>query len=294
MEQRPKVAVLLATHNPNNFIKEQISSIASQESVSIKIYWGDYKSDQAAKSMVRNLLAPLDFVEIEINEPGPAANFFSLLMASQEEYIAFADQDDVWLPMKLINQVRILEPNSAIPSLVHSNSALLVNNKITKKASLCSKHDFESLAFTNCCQGCTLMINGAARRIIVSELPQKILWHDWWIALAISLAGKIYFSEDTDTLYRLHDANLVGIPSFSRKIRNNLSRRPGVASNQINEAIARFNVQNMVNNEQLKAIQNLISKRRFIRLKAAFVDRKRRSNLAEDLLRRILVVVRMP
>ncbi len=294
MKSLPKVAVLLATHNPNEFIIEQINSILAQKDVKVKIYWGDFQSDAVTKNLVRTLLGKSDFVEIIIEEEGPAANFFTLLRAAEEDYIAFADQDDIWLPSKLINQVRILEVHAAIPSLVHSNSALLVGDEVKKKNRTCTNHDFDSLAFSNCCQGCTIMINSLAQDIVISELPPNIVWHDWWIAIVISLKGTIFFSNDTEILYRLHDTNLIGIPTFANKVRNNISRESGIVAYQINEAISRFETECRVSEKQLRHIRRIISKRVWTRLVAAVTDRRRRESIVEEALRRLLIVVRIP
>ena len=96
----PLVAVLLATNNPSDHIEEQIQSIRLQKNVKTVIYWGDYQSSTHTKKKIRKLLGGFDYREYEILESGPAANFFFLLKQSKEDYIAFADQDDVWLPNK--------------------------------------------------------------------------------------------------------------------------------------------------------------------------------------------------
>ena len=75
----PVVDVLLATHNPTEFVIEQIDSIKSQVGVKTKIYWGDYGSSKQAKEFVRNLLTDMDFMEFQVQNPGPAENFFYLL-----------------------------------------------------------------------------------------------------------------------------------------------------------------------------------------------------------------------
>ena len=142
----PLVAVLLATNNPSDYIEDQIESIRLQKNVRTIIYWGDYKSSTHTKEKVKKLLAGFEYREYEILESGPAANFFFLLEQSKEEYIAFADQDDVWLPNKLANQVQLLQKSSEIPSLAHSNSEVLLGDKRLSKLSHCKNHDFFSLA----------------------------------------------------------------------------------------------------------------------------------------------------
>ena len=290
----PKVAVLLATHHPNEFIKEQIDSIKQQKDVQVKIYWGDFASSEPEKAYVRTLLSDTNSSEFTIMEPGPAANFFYLLSKTSEDYIAFADQDDMWLPTKLSSQLNALKNDYYLPSLNHSNSDLLVGTNRKTRKILCRTHDFSSLAFTNCCQGCTMMINGPAREIILKSLPEKIIWHDWWIALVLSLVGKISFSEETFVLYRIHSNNAIGIPSILKRV-NNLRRRPeGLLSYQIEEAIKLYATSSDSNIKDLLRIQRVTDPDRCVRFRVLVSDKRRRISLTDDVLRRIAWVLRQP
>jgi rhamnosyltransferase len=255
----PLVAVLLATNEPTEYIKEQLQSIKLQENVRTVIYWGDYRSSTRAKENVRNLLKGFNYREYEILDSGPAANFFFLLKQSTEDYIAFADQDDVWLPNKLTNQVNLLQNTPEIPSLAHSNSEILVGRRRLSKKLRCKNHDFFSLAIANCCQGCTIMINHAARRKILSSLPAEVIWHDWWIGLVVSLTGHIYFGKKTEVLYRIHKSNTIGIPSRWKRIQNYLMRPSGLIAYQIEEAINRFDHGNSLHKEEYAQLREMTS-----------------------------------
>ncbi len=293
-EEFPTVGVLLATHNPGAYVYHQIVSLKNQSGVKLHIYWGDYDSPLEVKSKVRECLSGLQVTEIKVLSPGPAHNFFTLLQHSRENFVAFCDQDDVWLPNKLMNHIAILQNADASPALVHSNSALLTERGITYKAVNCLDHTFESLAFSNCCQGCTMTLNSAAREVILKNLPREIIWHDWWVALVISLTGKIYFSGVTDTLYRIHSNNTIGIPSKGGKIVRYMTRKPGVITYQIQNAMKLHGQSLEIDKRNLMQLRRLTSSSRKIRFKGALLDRQRRVNLYEDLMRRILLVVKQP
>ena len=290
----PLVGVLLATHKPSRFIADQIESIKSQEGVRIRIYWGDYESPESEKEYVRGLLGDINFKEYQIYDPGPAANFFFLLKQASEEYIAFSDQDDIWMPNKLVNQVNLLHGNSEIPSLAHSNSEVLFKGKRIIKKSRCQNHDFATLAVTNCCQGCTMMINSAARETILSSLPEGIIWHDWWIGLVMCLTGRLYLSTETEVLYRIHEGNVIGLPKFSKRLRNFLQHPQGQISYQINEAIERFGNLEINDPKSFQHIRNLTSPTMKIRFLSNMSHRSRRDNNLVDFLRRLAWVLKQP
>lgn len=290
----PVIGILLATHNPGSYIEAQIESIRNQVGVSLVIYWGDYKSSIKTKDLVRNLLKDFNYTEISIDRPGPAANFFELLRNCKENFIAFSDQDDYWLPNKLINQVNLIRKFPQTPSLAHSNIEILLDDRRVLRKSICNNHDVTTLLKRNCCQGCTIMINRSARDIILNTLPEKIVWHDWWIGIVISITGKIYKSDETEVLYRIHDRNLVGLPSAFQRFRNFLARDAGIVSYQIQEAINRFDDSLGIDLKAIQNFQNMISNDWKRRLLANLNSKRTRSNIIEDLAHRISWTLRKP
>ena len=139
-----------------------------------------------------------------------------------------------------------------------------------------------------------MMINGPAREIILKSLPEKIIWHDWWIALVLSLVGKISFSEETFVLYRIHSNNAIGIPSILKRV-NNLRRRPeGLLSYQIEEAIKLYATSSDSNIKDLLRIQRVTDPDRCVRFRVLVSDKRRRISLTDDVLRRIAWVLRQP
>lgn len=293
ISQQPKVGILLATSNPNSFVYEQIESIRNQQGVQTIIYWGDYNSSPATKNQVRSALNKLDFREIQISAPGVAYNFFELLRHSIEDFVAFSDQDDVWLPGKLISQVNLMSASSNIPALVHSNSILLKDGELKEKNRQCGTHTPLSLFFKNCCQGCTMTINSSARSLILNTLPPNILWHDWWIALVISVKGKILFNNEIDTLYRLHDNNTIGLPKFVNKVVRFARRPGGLLSYQIERILNTFPHDFEFDSNELKKIKLIMSKKRFFRTLG--VLRSNRGLLRElSFFRRLILIVKQP
>lgn len=264
-----KVAVLLATSNPNAFIIEQIDSFKHQKNVSIRVYWGDYDSPKEIKEFVRRLLEPLEFIEIEIHQPGPANNFFSLLALAEEDFIAFSDQDDIWLPNKLESQVNLLRSEKRLPQLAHSSPIVTKNATKSYKRKVCRSHNFFNLATRNCCQGCTIMINQEAKQVILSTLPKSIEWHDWWIALVVSLTGQIHFSGENEVIYRVHSSNLVGIPNLMTRIMRFIQRPEGYVSKEIEPLLPILEQKKFIDKKRLIILTKLISHKRIERIIAA-------------------------
>ena len=108
-----KVKILLATYNGELYITQQIESIISQEGVIVDIIINDDGSNDTTVSKIK---ASYPTIKIKENIPptGAAANNFLKMISELDftekfEYIALSDQDDVWLPQKLLVATNILE-----------------------------------------------------------------------------------------------------------------------------------------------------------------------------------------
>ena len=100
MEQ---VTVLMSTYNGKRFLKEQIESILNQSGVEVTLVIRDDGSSDGTKEILKEY-GRLDNVKVLFGEnEGPAMSFMSLVRGAEmeTEYLAYADQDDIWLPEKL-------------------------------------------------------------------------------------------------------------------------------------------------------------------------------------------------
>ena len=109
-----KVAVLMATYNGQQWLPEQIDSILNQVGVEVTLFVSDDSSSDGSYEYLRNLSKEDSRVILLPNTPrmGAAAyNFYRLIEDvnySEFDYVAFADQDDLWYPEKLCNSVSVL------------------------------------------------------------------------------------------------------------------------------------------------------------------------------------------
>jgi glycosyltransferase involved in cell wall biosynthesis len=298
VSELPEVAVLLATHNPTETIEEQINSIYTQKSVKVKIYWGDDRSTDETKDYVRKLLAGKNYIEIKDTGVGATKNFLHLLRFPTEEYIAFSDQDDIWLPEKLTQHVSLIKNSSDLPALSHSNSLVLKNGKTSKKKSVCQDHTFYQLSWQNCVQGCTILLNSKAQQLLNSMPQNYVLAHDWWAAQVISLYGKIFFNENVDLLYRIHSKNEVGLPGTVARFKRSLSRLPNVQSQQALEILQHESTLRVLNLFEVEAMrgywEQISSGSSLLRLKIALIGKKARKSQLEDFWRKATLLFRAP
>jgi rhamnosyltransferase len=139
---------------------------------------------------------------------GTAQNFLQLLGKSSAEFVALADQDDIWDETKLIDSIKALKPNARTrePALYVSPTRILNRSKVLKPLIYPFPLDF----YSNRAQGCTFVLNKRLVNQILNISTSGIEHLDWVIFLYAKYFGKIVVGEIPNMSYRLHGTNSVG------------------------------------------------------------------------------------
>ncbi len=216
-----RVAVLLSTHNGAPFLEAQLRSLLAQTHRDLVLYWRDDGSSDGTRRLVTEFAAELGadrFVTVPSERRiGTAESFLTLLRVAHAEgcaVIAFADQDDVWLPEKLARGVAaIAAAPSEIPTLYCARQ-LLVDAELGRLAvsfPFRRPPGFPAALTQNIATGCTIMLNRPAAALISRSQPPAACMHDWWCYLLVAaVGGKILADREPVVLYRQHDHNLIG------------------------------------------------------------------------------------
>ncbi len=222
----PQVAILLSAYNGTRFLPAQLASLLAQTHSSWRLYWRDDGSADHTPALLRAFAAgPAAGRVIEV--PGRSArlgatqSFLSLLAALPSfgplpDAIAFADQDDVWLPEKLARGLAALIRQPANVPALYCARQTLVGPSLTYiglSSPILRQPCFPAALTQNIATGCTAMINRAAARLIALSRPPRTTLHDWWSYLVVAAAGgRILVDPAPAVLYRQHGGNLVGAP----------------------------------------------------------------------------------
>jgi len=219
------IDVLMATYDGESFVGDQIESILRQSHPDWKLTVQDDCSTDGTGTVIRDYARqhPDRIVARErgSNSGSAKQNFFELLLASRARYVMLCDQDDVWLDDKIaVTLQRMMEMErrhgADTPLLVHSDltvtdTALRVTARSMMAAQQLDGREsrLNRLVVQNTVTGCTVMVNRALVTM-VREPFDRIVMHDWWLALIASAFGAIGFVDTPTALYRQHDTNAVG------------------------------------------------------------------------------------
>ncbi len=207
-----KVQVLMSTWNGERFLSEQIESLLCQTWDNLEILIRDDGSKDKTPDILRQYGADYKNIRIFLEENrGINGSFFELLKRSDADYVAFCDQDDIWLKDKIEAAVGKLEQETG-PALYCSNKILVDSDgKPMAKQDYSRRIPGFCNAVVECiCTGCTTVMNREMADIIRARLPEHAILHDWWSYLAASYAGKVIFDERAFIKYRQHEENVVG------------------------------------------------------------------------------------
>ena len=275
IQNRSKVAVLMAAYNGANFIEEQIRTILNQENVDIVLHVSDDNSNDNTQELVNFFVSNHQRVKLYKNETGTGSggqNFmqmFRTIDIMDADYISFADQDDLWLPKKLFTAIKSIKKTGA-SGYSSSVEAFWENGKksIISQSSKQKKFDF---LFEGAGQGCTFVITRDLFLTIKKfcnenrDITDKFYYHDWLTyILCRSHNKKWFFDRNISLKYRQHDNNDTGSRASFRAVLHRLKLiKSGWYRDQIFVALD-MSMRIKKNKSDLKRISSLLRKRRTI------------------------------
>ena len=214
-----KISVAMATFNGERFLVEQLESLAAQSRVPDELVVSDDCSSDRTRDVVAEFARSAPFpVSIFRNDKplGYADNFLRAAQLCKGDWIAFCDQDDVWMPGKLATIEKYFEiPGRDVMLIAHS--AAVVDADLRGMTS--RRPDISRFRV---CRGTELpaswYVEGLAisfRGDLVRELspsgrgpdggkPMLPLAHDVWVCRLARILGDIVLLPDSLCLYRRH------------------------------------------------------------------------------------------
>lgn len=215
-----KVLVLLASYNGQRHIEEQVKSVLKQVGVDVTVLVSDDCSNDNTPYILKSLLSQNKNIVLlkDICSGGAAKNFFRLLQDadfSNFDYVALADQDDIWQSDKLSHAVQKIQEN-AVDAYSSNVTAFWPDGKqrLIDKAQSQQQWDY---MFESAGPGCTFVLTKKLALeiqsfLIANELQCKdVALHDWFIyAFARSHGFKWFIDHESHMFYRQHAENVVG------------------------------------------------------------------------------------
>ncbi len=216
----PRIAVLLSTYNGDAFLAEQLDSLLSQEAVQLELFVRDDGSTDNTKQILAEYASHWPQLETPLGRRrlGPCMSFLRLLSSCPAgfDYYAFCDQDDVWLPRKLIQAVASIAGNEGERPKFYHAGVFCVDDRLQplRQRAIDPDTSLAHLLFEDIAAGHTIVMDARARALICAKLPAGgVIAHDWWCALVASAFCDVVQDPKPSALYRQHGSNFYGVAS---------------------------------------------------------------------------------
>lgn len=214
----PRIAVLLATHDGAQFVRDQVDSILRQQGVAPEVVVSDDGSTDGTWELLQEWArteSRLRLLPRERKFGGAAPNFYHLLLSVDPvafDAIALADQDDVWEDWRLEYHLSLLREHG-VGGVSSSVLAFWPDGRerVVEKAGAMRRFDH---LFQSPGPGCTFLLTPALTGMVRTCLSHSDLgasnfvFHDWLIyAIARSCGFGWHISDRPSLRYRQHGSN---------------------------------------------------------------------------------------
>jgi glycosyltransferase involved in cell wall biosynthesis len=209
----------MAVYEPRlGWLREQLVSLNEQTYPNLELLVCDDCSPTVPFSEIQALLSECISafpyaLERNPSNLGSTGTFEKLTEQAKGEYIAYCDQDDVWLPEKL---EKLFHSMIASGSLLVCSDMYIIDEAGRQTADSIStvrkRHVFKAgeglaqeLLYQNFVTGCTMLVQARMAKAAV-PFPSCMV-HDHWLAIWCASNGKILSLPERLVNYRIHSAN---------------------------------------------------------------------------------------
>ncbi len=228
----PKVSIIIPTYNRTQYLGKTLSSIFQQTFQDFEIIVIDDGSPSDENLILCQTYKKVSYIKIN-NSGGPAKPRNIGIKQAKGKYIAFVDDDDLWLPTKLEKQVAILEQNPDF-GLVHSccevidENGILQNQIIGRSGTPDVKHGDVSMRMIG--NWTVMMPTPLVRKEVIDQvgffdeiMPAAGEDMEYWSRC--SFETKFYYLDEPLALYRIHKTNIssnskeyLNLPLYLKKV----------------------------------------------------------------------------
>lgn len=194
----PLVSVIIPTYNNADLIKETIDSVLGQTFRDFEII---VVNDGSSDNTVDVLKPYIDTDKIKYiyqDNSGPTLARNRAIDRSRGKYIAFLDNDDLFMPTKLEQQVNFLNENDDY-AMVYADAYEFSRDKVINKSKLATndRNTMSGMIFEHLINGCFIFMSTVlVRRSVLDEVGYfdpnvGFSCNDWDMWLRISKNTKL-------------------------------------------------------------------------------------------------------
>lgn len=206
MTEQPLVSIALCTYNGAKYLAQQLETLVNQTYFNIEIVAVDDQSTDDSIAIMAQFAAkhPNFIIHCNPENLGYVKNFEKAISLCKGEYIALADQDDIWD----LNKIELLLQNIGNATLIYHDSAFIdeqnqpLHKKLSNLRNFYAGTDASVFLMDNCVSGHALLFKRELLQYFTG-FNQEV-FHDHWLAYVACNNGGITFIDQVLVNYRQH------------------------------------------------------------------------------------------
>lgn len=230
MSVAPRISIAMATYNGARYLAEQLASFGRQTVLPFELVVTDDGSSDGTVDIISHFSRTAPFpVRLFRNEKnlGFADNFLKAASLCQGDWIAFSDQDDVWMDQKLARLSEVATKFADRDIAVIGHSSLIVDKDLNRTGQRLPWFErdevlpraghfgfFCIVGFSLCCHASLIRdYDPALRPTRYREAEWTPPGHDQWLSMLGNIVGNIAVISEPLALWRRHGDSLTRPPS---------------------------------------------------------------------------------
>jgi glycosyltransferase involved in cell wall biosynthesis len=259
----PLVSIAMATYNGEKFIATQLDSIINQTHPNIEIVITDDASADSTVQVIKHYQSKYGFIKLFINDinSGVTKTFEHSFTKCSGDFIAIADQDDIWE----LNKIEVLLQQLQTEDAIYSNSLLVdktgqsLHKEFKSLMNLQSYYEGSPFLMGNCVPGHTIMMRADfVKRVL--PLPAEVMF-DRWISFCAAANNGIRYVDMPLVQYRQHDNNTIGVGKSKNKKRKKTKKEKFYIKLGELKAFAKAPIKNIATRQTLEQMIALFTRK---------------------------------
>lgn len=225
------ISIAMATYNGEEYIREQLDSIAAQTVPPLELVVCDDGSSDRTVEIIEEFAATAPFpVRLYRNgvNLGYADNFLKAASLCRGQWIAFSDQDDVWFGTKLERVQEVIMGYAEDELVMIGHSSLLADENLNRTGQRFPDYKRDTYVKNGAqfgffsIYGFSMISRATILRDFDVTLRPRGEWlhlsHDQWLGMLANAVGDIAYISEPLAIWRRHDLSLTRAPAPSSLI----------------------------------------------------------------------------
>lgn len=213
----PLVSVVVTTFNRSALLLETLAAVRAQTFQDFEIIVVDNMSADGTDAAVAALQDPRMTYLRHPNHGVISVNRNVGIRQATGTYVAFCDDDDLWLPEKLAKQVKVMESDRAV-GLCYTDGSTFRGDQVVHERMISRRvhrHHFLNLIWDNCVPSSSVMVRRALFEdlSLIDESPELLAVEDYELWIRFAHRAKLAFIDEPLIRYRFHGASAALSPA---------------------------------------------------------------------------------